>query len=682
MATIRTALRLFDGMTAPLHRIGAAADAVRARFEALQDASAHAVDVASINEGRSALAHISETFDRIESGIRSADAAQQDFNSSLRAGSSAADGLWGKIKGAAAALGGLAAFKQGADVSDTLASTTARLRIVAGEDHYEEFSRQVMGVAQRSRAGYFETADAAAKLALNAGGAFNHDNQQVLAFLEQVNKHFLIGGASAQEQKNAMIQLTQAMASGALRGEELNSILDAAPSIARAIEKYLGIAEGSIKEYAEKGATTAGVVKNALFAMSDEINEKAEGMPQTWAQVWERMKNGALSAFSPVLQKINVLANSERAQAVFAKVLDGIAGAARLAEMALDGLGRAADWVTANWETIEPIIWGVAGAVAAFRTATLLASAAQAAFNAVLSMSPITWAILGIFALIAVIVALMRHFDVFGAQSTSVFGTLCGVINVARMFFVNLSATVGNIALAVWDAMSACAWNIYAAFHNTIEGVKSWFYGLLSTALYVVSGICAALNALPFVELDYSGITAKADEYAAKSAAASGSKLEYRSIGGAWDEGLHTFDSGFQKGWAKDAFTTGAAWGDGAADKLSGLFDFADNDPLGAGAAGGTETGFAWDDLLQNTGDTAENTAAAADALDIAEEDLAYLRDIAEREAINRFTTAEIRVDQQNTNYIDQSADLDGIMDVWASAFAEKLELSGEGVYA
>lgn len=682
MATIRTALRLFDGMTAPLHRIGAAADAVRTRFEALQDASAHAVDVASINEGRSALTHISGTLDQIESGIRSADAAQQDFNSSLRAGSSATDGLWGKIKGAAAALGGLAALKQGADVSDTLASTTARLRIVAGEDHYKEFQQQVMGVAQRSRAGYFDTADAAAKLALNAGGAFNHDNQQVLAFLEQVNKHFLIGGASAQEQKNAMIQLTQAMASGALRGEELNSILDAAPSIARAIEKYLGIAEGSIKEYAEKGATTAGVVKNALFAMSDEINEKAEGMPQTWAQVWESLKNSALSAFSPVLQKINGLANSERTQAVLAKVLDGIAGAAQLAEMALDGLGRAADWVTANWETIEPIVWGVVGAVAAFRTATLLASAAQAVWNAVMAMNPITWTILGIFALIAAIAALMRYFDVFGAQSTSVFGTLCGVINVARILFVNLGATVGNIALAVWDAMAACAWNIYVAFHNTLKGVNSWFYGLLSTALYVISGICAALNALPFVELDYSGITAKADEYAAKSAAVSGSKLEYRSVGEAWDKGLHTFDGGFQKGWAKDAFATGAAWGDGAVDKLSGLFDFANNDPMGAGAAGGIETGFAWDNLLQNTGDTAENTAAAADALDIAEEDLAYLRDIAEREAINRFTTAEIRVDQQNTNYIDQSADLDGIMDVWASAFAEKLELSGEGVYA
>ena len=96
-----------------------------------------------------------------------------------------------------------------------------------------------------------------------------------------------------------MVQLTQAMAAGALRGEELNSILDSAPGIARAIEQYMGVAEGSIKEYAAEGKVTAQVVKNALFSVADETNAKFESMPMTWAQVWTMMSNIALRLLSP-----------------------------------------------------------------------------------------------------------------------------------------------------------------------------------------------------------------------------------------------------------------------------------------------------------------------------------------------------------------------------------------------
>lgn len=101
---------------------------------------------------------------------------------------------------------------------------------------------------------------------------------------------------------------------------------------------------------------------------------------------------------------------------------------------------------------------------------------------------------------------------------------------------------------------------------------------------------------------------------------------------------------------------------------MSGIGD------AGAYSGGGSGIG---DDV----GGIAGDTAAMRDYLDIAEEDLQYLRDIAEREVINRFTTAEIKVEQQNTNYIDQDTDLDGVMDAWAYDFAEKLEVSEEGVH-
>ena len=169
-----------------------------------------------------------------------------------------------------------------------------------------------MASAQRSRSVYFDTASAVAKLGLNAGNAFDGNMDQVIAFMEQVNKQFVIGGATAQEQSNAMIQLTQAMAAGALRGEELNSVFEQAPGIIQSIADYLDVSIGEIRAMAAEGQLTADVVKNAMFAAADDIETKFSNMPKTWGQIWIGMKNKALSIFNPILNKVNQVANSEK----------------------------------------------------------------------------------------------------------------------------------------------------------------------------------------------------------------------------------------------------------------------------------------------------------------------------------------------------------------------------------
>ena len=595
------------------------------------------------------------------------------------------------------------------NISDELASTKARLNLLVDDGgSVEALEQKIMASAQRSRSVYFDTASAVAKLGLNAGNAFGGNMDQVIAFMEQVNKQFVIGGATAQEQSNAMIQLTQAMAAGALRGEELNSILDGAPGIARAIEKYMGIAEGSIKSVAQEGKVTAEVVKNAMFAMADETNAKFDSMPKTWAQIWAGMKNQALSMFAPILTKINQIANSSKFQQVTTALINGLAGVANIASSVLDILISIASVVVDNWSWIQPIIMGIvaamliyngvalatniimgiqatakavhAAATAMEAGATFTATVAQQGLNAALLACPLTWIILLIIAVIAAIYAACAAVAKFTGIANSGFGVICGGIMVVIAFFKNLGLSVANIALGIWNALGACASNIGTAFHNVISNVQGWFYNLLSTALTVVAGICEALNKLPFVEFDYSGITNKASEYAAKSAEAYGNVEEYKSVADAFNEGMSTFDT-FQDGWAADAFASGAAWGDGVADKVSGMFDFSALDSMGADSLDAFNLGNDLDSIYGNTGDIANNTAATADALDIAEEDLAYLRDIAEREAINRFTTAEIKVEQHNENHISKDADLDGIMDAWANDFAEKLEVSEEGVH-
>lgn len=718
MATIRTAIALYDGVTAPLKSMHKAMNIVLNSFEAMQRASGNSVDTSAIREAREELARAGAAFDSIEENIRNAGNQQDRFNRRIRDGTTAADGLWSKLKGIAATVGGLAAVKKILGVSDQLTSTNARLNnaMINFDDggSLTDLEKKVMASAQRSRTSYMDAASSIAKLGLNARDAFG-SMDEVIAFQELINKQFIIGGASVQEQQAAMIQLTQAMASGVLRGEELNSVFEQAPGIIQSIADYLDVSIGEIRAMAAEGQLTADVVKNAMFAAADDIETKFSNMPKTWGQIWIGMKNKALSIFNPILNKVNQVANSEKFTQVTNGVINGLAGIASVATVVLDLLIGGAALVVDNWSWLAPIVGGVAtaflvlnGAMLAYKTvtgivnaletvkaarlamttvatgaqttATFAQTAAQYGLNAALMACPITWIILLIIAVIAAIYAACAAVAKFTGIANSGFGVICGGIMVVIAFFKNLGLSVANIALGIWNALGACASNIGTAFHNVISNVQGWFYNLLSTALTVVAGICEALNKLPFVEFDYSGITNKASEYAAKSAEAYGNVEEYKSVADAFNEGMSTFDT-FQDGWAADAFASGAAWGDGVADKVSGMFDFSALDSMGADSLDAFNLGNDLDSIYGNTGDIANNTAATADALDIAEEDLAYLRDIAEREAINRFTTAEIKVEQHNENHISKDADLDGIMDAWANDFAEKLEVSEEGVH-
>lgn len=699
MATIRSQMVLNDGMSAVLKRITSALDTTLNAFEQVQRASGRAVDAAQIAQARSQLVGANAEIQDMADGYRRAAEQEENLNRGLRTGGSLADGMLGKVKTLVATLAAGAGLNKLIGLSDQMTSTTARLSFLVDDGgSVDELEAKIMASAQRSRAAYLDTASAIASMGANAGAAFS-SNDELIAFMEQVNRQFTIGGASAQGQAAAMLQLTQAMAAGALRGEELNSILENAPGIARAIEQYMGIAEGSIKQYAQEGQVTAEVVKNALFSVADETNAKFESMPMTWAQIWTNMQNRALQTLDPILNKLNKLANSEQFSTVVDGALNALATITALASGILDVFVNIGSAVVDNWSVIEPIAWGLVAALVAYNAvalitqaingavalsagvkaaATFAATAAQYGLNAALLACPITWIVVGVIALVAGIIALCNWIAKTTGVAATGFGVITGGINVAIQAVWNAMLVVANVAIGIWNALGACCSNIGTAFHNVISNVQGWFYGLLSTALTVVEGICAALNKLPFVEFDYSGISAKADEYAAKSAEAYGSVEEYQNIGDAFTKGYNTFDT-FTDGWASDAFKAGASWGDGVADKVSSFFDF------GGGGTGGTDLGNGFDlsSIADNAGLTADNTGKTADALAVTEEQLEYLRDIAERDAINRFTTAEVKIDMTGmTNRIDGSADLDGVISQLTEGFTEALVTAAEGVHA
>lgn len=712
MATIKTAIALYDGVTAPLQAMHKAMNIVLNSFEAIQRASGNSVDVSSIREARDELARAGAAFDSIEQNIRDAGNQQDRFNDKIKKGTTAADGLWGKLKGIAATVGGLAAAKQIIGISDDLASTRARLNLIVDDGgSVSELEQKIMASAQRSRSAYFDTASAIASLGSNAGAAFANTDE-IIAFMEQINKQFVIGGASAQGQAAAMLQLTQAMAAGALRGEELNSILENAPGIARAIESYMGVAEGSIKSYAEQGLITAEVVKNAMFAAADETNAKFESMPKTWAQIWTSMQNKALSIFNPILTKINELANSEQFTKVTDGIINGLAGIASVATVILDLLINVASVVVDNWSWLSPIILGVAaalgvyygrlllvrgaelasaavsGAVAVAKgimaAATMLVTGAtwaqvtaQYGLNAAMYACPLVWIIILIIALVALFYAAVAAVNHFAGTSVSATGLICGAFMAALAFIGNIFVALWNLVVDVfvmiYNLVATVANFIGNVFNDPVAAVARLFFDLADTVLSVLQALASAIDTIFGSNL-------------------SGSVQGWRDSLGGWVDS--TFGKGeevMEKLNADDlklgrfeygaAFDMGYEFGQGVEDTVGGLFDFSAMDSLGADALDAYGLGNTLDGIYGNTGDTAGNTAAMSDALDIAEEDLAYMRDIAEREAINRFTTAEIRVEQQNTNYISQDTDLDGIMDAWANDFATKLDVSEEGVH-
>ena len=715
MGNIRAAIALYDGVTSPLQSMHKAMGVVLNTFEAMQQASGRAVDTAAIREAREEWAKAGTAFDTIEENIRNANNEQQNFNNSIRGGSNSANGLLSIIKKVAIAAGGIAGINKVLNISDELASTKARLNLLVDDGgSVEALEQKIMASAQRSRSAYFDTASAVAKLGLNAGNAFGGNMDQVIAFMEQVNKQFVIGGATAQEQSNAMIQLTQAMAAGALRGEELNSILDGAPGIARAIEKYMGIAEGSIKTVAQEGKVTAEVVKNAMFAMADETNAKFDSMPKTWAQIWVDMKNQALSMFAPILTKINQIGNSTKFQQVTTALINGLAGVANVASSLLDILIAIASVFVDNWGIIQPLVLGIAAAMllyngyliannaitaisnaqkglaavqaykAAVANTTLAATekaeamakasatAAQYGFNAVLLACPLTWILLIIIAVIAAIYMIVAAINKLTGSTISATGIICGVVAVAGAFVLNCAIGVLNaIIQAIWTIfvapflgivewiLNVCngGFNSFGdAVANLIGQIIGWFLNLGKVVTTIIDAIFGT-DWTSGLESLQSAVTSWGKNENAITLDKNAPTIDYRATySGAWDAGYD--------------------FGQGIDDKIGGMFDASGLDSMGAFDLSNTLDG-----IYGNTGDTAANTAATADALDIAEEDLAYLRDIAEREAINRFTTAEIKVEQHNENHISKDADLDGIMDAWANDFAEKLEVSEEGVH-
>lgn len=714
MASITTGIQLADNFTAPLMNIINSVNLAVTAFGDMGQAMNSDIDTSSLEAARTQLNQaqiaaqelnqtIQQTYDPIQENVD----GQEQFNQSLNRGVNDSNRLANSIKGFIGAYATIQTAKNVLGASDELVQTTSRLNMMNdGLQSTQDLFNMVYIAANDARGSLTDMASVVARFGNNAKDAFS-SSAEVVQFANLIQKQMTIAGASTQEAANAELQLSQALGSGVLRGDELNSIFEQAPNLIQNIADYLDVPIGKIRAMAADGELSAGVVKAAIFAAADDINANFESMPMTWGQMWTKFQNDATMAFQPVLQRLNDLANTDGFQTFATNAVNDLAVVAGVTLDIFESVGAVAGFVRDNWSMISPVVYGVVAAFVVYAayigivnaveivsngikiaaclasyahaaatgteaSATAAATAAQYGFNTALLSSPLTWMIVLIMAAVAALVILANHFSGTGHVAQSTFGAICGGVMVVLTFFKNLGLGVANIALGMWNAMGACASNTGTAFHNTISGVQSWWYNLLSTVLSVISSICAALNKLPFVEFDYSGIASAADNYAAKSAAAANNKESYTSVSDAFNSGMNTY----QYASYSDAYASGAAWGDGVTNKVKNAFS---SKATTIPNAGDYANALANSQMASDAADTAKNTGKAADSLTATSEDLRYLRDIADREYINRFTTAEIKVSMVNHNKVDSNMDLDGVAEHLRSKIEEEMNAVAEG---
>lgn len=711
MARVQSTLALNDQMSRVLGRINKAMGSVLDSFEAVQRASGRSFNTANIAAARREIGAADAALKESIQSYRDCNNQQQQLNRHIGQGTSAAGGLLGKIKSIASAYLGMKTVTGLVGLSDTITQTDARLSMMNdGLQTTAELNDMIYASAQRSRGSYLATADAVAKLGLMAGDAFS-SNKETIAFMEQVNKQFKIAGTSAAGIDAAMLQLTQAMGSGVLRGEEYNSILEQAPNIIQAIAKYLDVPKGQLKEMAADGKITADIVKAAMFACADETNAKFESMPKTWSDIWTSMKNRAIKALDPLLVKINQLANSERVQQTVDGLINAFSAMSLVLAAVFDGVCAVYNFVAGNWGWIAPIIGGIvtmlllynaamlvnntiqaistglktvaAIAAVAHGTATAAEAAAttgmteaQVAFNAALYACPLTWILIIIIAIIAVIYFVIAIINKVTNKTISATGVILGALAAAGAFIWDLVLAVFELVLGVIERLVnpfiTIANFIANVFRDPVGSIIKLFGSMADQVLAVLQKIASAMDFVFGSNMAYT-VQGWRNSLSTKieSATQKYGNGKYEEVMSALN--LSAGDLGLKRISYSDAWSKGYSAGESLDESLGNFLNLdaiskgADSlEPYGNGTLG---------DIAKNTGDTAKNTSKS-------NEELSYLRDIAEREAINRFTTAEIRVDMSGmSNRIDSNMDIDGVISYLTDSVEEALLTAAEGVY-
>lgn len=711
MSTIQGSIMLMDAMSTPLHDI---VGAINTTIVALQNVNNTdvSIDTSRLANAQTMIvqagAQLSEIERNIQLGIQNNTAEQNNFNKSLNQGVNKADSLFSKIKSFLGLYAGIQSVKIGLDVSDNISQTTARLNMINdGKQTTDQLQQAIFQSAQNSRASFLDTASVVSKLGLLAPQAFN-SNMETVKFSELMAKSFKVGGATTSEQTSGMYQLTQAMASGKLQGDEFKSITENAPLLAQAISKYTGKSMGELKDMSKEGLITSDVIKNAVFAMSDEINTKFNSIPQTFGDVVNKIKNNAVNSFMSISSTMSGIFNSERFQGFIDGVSSFINKTFIMINWLIKGISMVGTVLYEIWGPIQPILVTVLGLLTAYKlvmgfiavktaiasgiatiynlallakqtmlgavsVALAQATAAQTGLNLAILTCPITWIIAGIALVIAAIYGVVAVFNKITGKAVSATGIIVGV-------FYWMGGMIYNIIAAAWNKLAQTFVSIYNlgvsiaeffanVFKHPIRAVAHLFANFINFLIdkvkflgSIIDTICGTnvVGRLETVQTaigDWVNEKVGGNEITLKRMDATQVMMDRVGL-------KDMYNKGYEKGANFSLFGKNAETG------IDTNTEFGNSTNPEVAKS---------NDLLKNID---KNTKKAGDMLDLSHDEISYLRDLAEREAINKFTTAEVKVDVGGiTQHVASALDLDDIVDYMTNKMEEGIAIAAEGSY-
>lgn len=583
-------------------------DAIVNVNSSLADMARAQTDVSkSLQEQKDTLGELASAATKAAEAAQKATTANKNHKNSTDEAKKSADQLTQSLKSLVASYVSIQGLKKAVDLSDSLVFMRARLdRMNDGLQTTQELETMIYQSAQRSRGSFTDTMGLVSQLGTMAGDAFS-SSKEIVQFAEQLNKQLALSGASGSSAQAAILQLEQGLASGVLRGDELNSVMEQAPALAKSIADYMQVSVGELREMGSQGQITADIVKNALFAAAEDTNAEFEKTPMTWAQVWTVASNTAVRALDPLLTAINWVANNLDVAIPLVVSLGAAFGVLLIA---------------ANWTNILTF-------------ATEKAAAAQAFLNAVMSANPAALAAVGVLVLVAAFYAGIAAVNHFAGTSISATGIIMGA-------FATLGAFVFNGVLVPLQNGFAAFVNFLAnIFTNPLAAVKIAFYDMAITVMQylqnIAQGLEGLLNKIPGVTVDLtSGVNAtvtklQRDRHYEKWASG------YTEVVKPWEN----FDLG-------KAYNAGHDWGAN----------------LGKSGLMGTST--AELEIPQATsanellGNIDKNTGKIAKTVDLSDEQIKMLVDVAERKYVNNVNltsqTPMITVQGQNTGSTEKDA--------------------------
>ena len=733
MGTISSSIQMMDRLTSPVLKM---ANAMASLVTTMEAADNKKIDPKGLDSMKDNIARANAELQNLQTELAGAgaqtqqnNAKQQQWNSSIHGGGKAMNGLINKLKTAVGLYALVNGAKKLAGLSDEVMTIDARLNLITNTSAQKNnLKNAAYQMAQEARVPLNSFTNDVAKLGILAGKRFTN-NAEIIQFMGNATKAFKVAGTSASETAGAMTQLNQALASGVLQGDEFRSIRENAPLITQAIANEMGASQDQLKKLASEGKITADVVRRAVLGMTNDINSDFSKLPMTWGELWIKAGNFAIRTLEPLLLMINRVANSEK----FYVLASGIANAFEIVAGIIMSVFETAlnvgSWMYDNWNMVSPIIYAVIGALIAYNIiqaittaaiwahniavtakaaldmaaggASFFATAAQYGLNAAIYAFPGTWIVMAIVGVIVGLISLIVVMGktVFGARTAT--GAIAGAFAWLNATIMNLIAWIINTFIALVNGGIKMANGIIDCINGMIRGASqglsnfanmfidafNWIMrkadefinGLLQKMqalgpLFAVVGISLPSGTGGALQLDRVNFSASQIGHIGLINGGNSNVIKYRnpntdakSAAQKWDQKQDNFMNSF-KNIKNDIMNNLGDLGGLAGGSGTGL------DPAGAGKGGGGNVG-------KNTGDTAKNTGKMVDSLEDTEEEMKYLRELAEQEHINQFTTAEIKVEMNNNNTIENETDIDKVIRKLTEKIEEKMNRIAEGVY-